>query len=161
MQKETSRLIEMFLSASHGKTWHGQSVWETLKNVSAEEAASHPTHKSHSIWDYLLHIINWRDYAIRTLIDDEPYIVDLNTEKDWTTITDFSPEAWTNALELYKTSADELSEAIKSIDDSKLEEVVPEHKFSYYTLLHGVIQHDIYHSGQIVLLKKILKSKKL
>lgn len=160
MQNEISRLIEMFRSAAHGKTWHGQSVWETLQNISAEEAASHPIPESHSIWDYLLHLINWREYTVRTLLDDEPYIVDLNTEKDWTTITDFSQEAWESALELYKKSTDELSEAIKTIDDSKLEEVVWEHKFTFYTLLHGVIQHDIYHSGQIVLLKKMLKSKK-
>lgn len=157
MQKEISRLVDMFSSAAHGKTWHGQSVWETLQNITAEEAAVHPIPESHSIWDYLLHIINWRDYAIRTLLDDQPYIVDLNTEKDWTTITDFSPEAWEATLELYKTSTEELSEAIKTIGDSKLEEIVLEHKFTFYTLLHGVIQHDIYHSGQIVLLKKMLK----
>jgi len=159
MQKEISRLIEMFNAAAHGKTWHGQSVWETLQNISAEEAAAHPIPESHSIWDYLLHLINWRDYAIRTLLDDQPYIVELNTEKDWTTITDFSPEAWQAALELYKNSTDELSEAIKILDDSKLEEIVPGHKFTFYTLLHGVIQHDIYHSGQIILLKKMLKAK--
>ena len=157
MKKEINTLSKMFRAAAHGKTWHGQSVWETLENISAEEAAAHPIPESHSIWDYLLHIINWREYAVRTLLDDEPYIVDLNTEKDWTTITDFSKEAWEATLELYKKSTDELSEAIKTIDDSKLEEIVREHKFTFYTLLHGVIQHDIYHSGQIVLLKKMLK----
>mgnify|MGYP000067409790 CR=1 FL=1 len=72
MQKEVSRLIEMFRSAAHGKTWHGQSVWETLQNISAEEAASHPIPESHSIWDYLLHLINWREYAVLTLLGDEP-----------------------------------------------------------------------------------------
>lgn len=147
----------MFRSAAHGKTWHGQSVWKILENISAEEAAAHPIAESHSIWDYLLHLINWREYAVQTLLDDEPYNIDLNTEKDWTTITDFSQEAWETALELYKKSTDELSEAIKTIDDSKLEEVVPGHKFTFYILLNGVIQHDIYHSSQIVLLKKMLK----
>ena len=159
MQKEILRLTQMFGAVAHGKTWHGQSVFQTLENTSSEEATAHPIPESHSIWDYLLHIINWRDYAIRTLLDHEPYIVDLNTEKDWTTIIDFSSEAWEATLELYKTSTDELSEAIKTLDDSMLEKVVPGHKFTFYTLLHGVIQHDIYHSGQIVLLKKMLKAK--
>lgn len=160
MKKEINQLDEMFRGAAQGKTWHGQSVWETLKNISAEEAAAHPIPDSHSIWDYLLHIINWREYAIQILSNDEPYIIELNTEKDWTTITDFSQEAWKTALELYKKSTDELSEAIKKIDDSKLEEIVPKQNFTFHTVLHGVIQHDIYHSGQIVLLKKILKAKK-
>ena len=160
MQTEINRLTEMFRAAAHGKTWHGQSVLQTLENITTEEAAAHPIPESHSIWDYLLHIINWRNYALRNLLDDEPYIVDLNSEKDWTTITDFSPIAWEAALELYNKSTDELSAAIKRIDDSKLEEIVSGHKFTFYTLLHGVIQHDVYHSGQIVLLKKILKAKK-
>lgn len=157
MQKEVSRLLNMFLSAAHGKTWHGQSIWKIVQDISAEEAASHPIADSHSIWDYLIHMINWRDYAIRTILEDEPYIVELNTEKDWTTITDFSPEAWQKALELYESSTEELAEAIKTLDDSKLEEVIPEHKYTFYTMLHGVIQHDIYHSGQIVLLKKLIR----
>lgn len=156
MKKEINRISNMFRDAAHGKTWHGQSVWKILENISAEEAAAHPIPESHSIWDYLLHIINWREYTVRTLLDDEPYIVDLNTEKNWTTITDFSQEAWEATLELYKKSTDELSETIKKFDDSKLEEIVREHKFTFYKLLHGVIQHDIYHSGQILLLKKML-----
>lgn len=160
MKKEINRLVKMFRAAAHGKTWHGQSVWETLQNISAEEAAAHPIPGSHSIWDYLLHIINWREYAIRNLLDDKPYIVELNTEQDWSTITDFSKEAWEATLNLYKKSTDDLSEAIRTVDDSKLEEmIIPESKNSFYVLLHGVIQHDIYHSGQILLLKKLLKAK--
>ena len=89
--------------------------------------------------------------------DDTPYKIELNSEKDWTPISDFSEAAWTATIEKYKRSTDELSEVMKSLEDSRLDENVPEQPFSFYTLLHGVIQHDIYHSGQIVLLKKMLR----
>jgi len=159
MKNEIFKLTKMLRATAHGKPWHGESVFQTLENISAEEAATHLTLESHSIWDYVLHIINWREFTIRNLLDDKPYLVELNSNKDWTTITDFSPAAWKAVLELYKKSTDELSEAIQTIDDSKLEEIVSGHKYTFYTLLHGVIQHDIYHSGQIVLLKKMLKTK--
>ena len=148
----------MFRAASHGQPWHGDSIFKIIKDITAEEAAAYPIPGSHSIWEYLVHMMNWREYAVRTLLDDELYIVELNTEKDWTTITDFSEEAWAATIEKYKKSTDELSEAILTVEDSSLGEIIPGHKFSYYTLLHGIIQHDIYHSGQIVLLKKLIRN---
>ena len=151
------RYIKMFRDAAEGKTWHGQSVLKTLENISAEEAATRPIAESHCIWDYLLHIINWREYAVRNILDDKPYVVDLNTDKDWTPISDYSEEAWKAALKLYKQSTEDLVKAMETMDDDRLDEAVPESKYTFYTMLHGVIHHDIYHSGQIVLLKKMLK----
>ena len=156
MEKEVLRINQMFRAAAHGKPWHGDSVFKVLENLTSEQAAKYPIKNAHSIWEILVHIINWRDYTVRTILDDEPYIVKLNTEKDWTTITDFSEDAWQATIERYKKSTDELSEALSKVEDSILDEIVPEHKFSLYTLLHGIIQHDIYHSGQIVMLRKLL-----
>lgn len=158
MKKQVERLNKMFRVAAHGKTWHGQNILQTLENVSFEIAAAYPIEGGHCIWDYLLHIINWREFAVKALLRDEPYVIELNTDKDWTPISDFSEKAWEKAIELYKKSTDDLSIAILNIDDNRLEEIVPGHEYTFYTLLHGVIQHDIYHSGQIVLLKKMMKT---
>ena len=158
--KYTHRLADLFRNAHDGTTWHGKSVTETLQNISAQEAAAHPIPDSHSIWDYVLHIVNWRVYAIRNLREDTPYLVDLNTDLDWTPITDFSKEAWKEALEKFHQSAEELETAIRDMDENQLfEKIVTGSKNSCYMTLHGVIQHDIYHSGQIMLLKKILKTE--
>jgi hypothetical protein len=51
-----------------------------------------------------------------------------------------------------------LRDGIKKIDDAKLEETAPGTRYSNYVLLHGVIQHDLYHSGQIALLKRSMES---
>ena len=104
--------------------------------------------------------MNWRVYAIRNLREDTPYLVDLNTDLDWTPITDFSKETWKEALEKFHQSAEELETAIRDMDENQLfEKIVTGSKNSCYMTLHGVIQHDIYHSGQIMLLKKILKTE--
>jgi uncharacterized damage-inducible protein DinB len=49
-----------------------------------------------------------------------------------------------------------LREAIKRIDDAKLDETATAMNYSNYFMLHGVVQHDLYHAGQIALLKKAL-----
>ena len=157
--KYTERLADLFRAAHDGTTWHGQSVTEVLQNISVEAAAANPIADHHSIWDYVLHIVNWRVFAIRNLKEETPYIVDLNTDLDWTPITDFSEEAWKSALEKFQQSAVELEEGIRAMDENQLFEKVPGSKHNWYVTLHGVIQHDIYHSGQIMLLKKMLKSK--
>jgi len=158
--KYTDRLADLFRNAHDGTTWHGQSVTKILQNTTAKEAAAHPVPNSHSIWDYVLHIVNWRVYATRNLKDNTPYLVELNTDLDWTPITDFSEEAWTAALETFHQSAVELEGAIRDLNEDQLfEKIIPESKHSRYITLHGVIQHDIYHSGQILLLKKMLKTE--
>ena len=158
--KYTDRLADLFRNAHDGTTWHGQSVTKVLQNISTKQAAAKPIPNSHSIWDYVLHIVNWRVYATRNLKENTPYLVDLNTDLDWTPITDFSEAAWKKALEQFHQSALELEAAIREMGEEQLfEKIVTGSKNSCYITLHGVIQHDIYHSGQIMLLKKMLKTE--
>jgi len=84
-------------------------------------------------------------------------VVDLDTERDWTPISDYSAEAWEAALKAYKKSTEDFVKALETMEDAQLDEKVPGSTYTFYKILHGVIQHDIYHSGQIVLLKKMLK----
>jgi len=161
MEKYTHRLAQLFRAAHDGKTWHGKSVMETLEGISSQEAAANPIPNSHSIWDYVLHIMNWRIFAIRNLKEDTPYIVKLNTDLDWTPITDFSEEAWQRALKDFHQSALDLESAIKEMEEEKLFEKVQGSSHSWYVTLHGVIQHDIYHSGQIMLLRKMISLVKM
>jgi hypothetical protein len=67
-----------------------------------------------------------------------------------------TPTDWVKTLEELETSQHRLLEALKDFDSSKLYEAVPHGSYNYnfYTLLHGIIHHDLYHAGQIALLKK-------
>ena len=74
--------------------------------------------------------------------------------EDWRTVSDASVEAWSNAVKsLFKTK-DELAAAIEKFDDARLTETVPGRKYDFYYLFHGIVQHSLYHAGQIALLKK-------
>ena len=77
-----------------------------------------------------------------------------NTPEDWRLPEDETEEAWGEAREGLRRSQDELLAALDGLDDGRLEEIVPGRDYSVYVLLHGVVQHDVYHAGQIALLRK-------
>ena len=68
---------------------------------------------------------------------------------------DTSDEAWSNTLDELRRNHEAMRAAIRALDEARLEEIVPGTEYSVYFLLHGVIQHDLYHAGQIALLKKV------
>jgi uncharacterized damage-inducible protein DinB len=150
---ELKRINDQLKRAFEGKAWHGPSVSEVLADVRAEQAAAHPIAGGHSIWELALHIATWERVGRRRIEESTP--IDVSDDEDWPAVTDTSEEAWTNTLAELKSSHEALRGAIRSLDEARLEEIVPGTQYSVYFLLHGVIQHDLYHAGQIALLKKL------
>jgi uncharacterized damage-inducible protein DinB len=150
---ELKRLNDQLKRAFQGKAWHGPSVSEVLEGVSAEQAAAHPIAGGHSIWELALHIQTWERVGRRRIQESNP--IDVSDEEDWPPVVDNSFKAWTNTLAELRRNHEELRAAIRELDESSLDEIVPGTTYSVYFLLHGVIQHDLYHAGQIALLKKL------
>ncbi len=149
---ETHRINSQLKRAYQGEAWHGPSVRELLNGVTAEQAAARPIPNAHSIWELVNHIIAWEQITRRRLEGDP--VKNPTNEMNFPPVNDSSETAWQTTLQALATSNQALRDAIKKIDDAKLEEIVPEAIYSNYAMLHGVIQHDLYHAGQIALLKK-------
>jgi uncharacterized damage-inducible protein DinB len=151
---ETHRINSQLKRAQEGQAWHGPSLRELLAGVTSEQAAARPIPNAHSIWELINHIIAWEQIARRRLEGEgEMEILD---EVNFPPVTDASEAAWQATLQALQESHRGLREGVKKIDDAKLEETVPGTRYSNYVLLHGVIQHDLYHAGQIALWKKAL-----
>ena len=149
---EIKRISSQLRRAFRGKAWHGPSVMEILENVTAEQAAAHPIPGAHSIWELVLHIRTWERVALRRIEEQAPF--EVSDEEDWPAVKETTEHAWKNALNSLTLNHDALSEIISRLDESRLSDIVPGTEYSVYFLLHGVIQHDLYHAGQIALLKK-------
>lgn len=127
--------------------WHGPSLAETLKGITAEQSLR-KLPGSHSIIELVQHMAMWRTFVAKRLAGEDSFEV--------TEATDFPTEQnWEGALRLLHRSQTELLTAVKAFPEEKLLETVPTRSYDYYTLLHGIAQHDAYHSGQVALLKKI------
>ena len=151
---EIPRIRDQLRAAFDGSPWHGPAVWQLLEGVGAREAATHVVADAHSIWELVLHMTYWRRVALEALAGDSIAAHQPNTPKDWRRPAEETEEAWGEAREGLRRTQDELLAALDGLDDGRLEEAVPGRDYSVYVLLHGVIQHDVYHAGQIALLRK-------
>ena len=154
MAGEMMRLEEQLRLALEGEAWHGPSVLEVLAGVSAEQASSHPIPGSHSIWELVLHIGS--DYALvlRRLAGDGRQ---LTAEEDWPSCPPATAENWQLAVEALRRLNQQLREAVRAFPAERLNEpLVPEAPYTAYTQFIGVTQHNLYHAGQISLLKRAL-----
>jgi len=154
---EVERIRDQFRRAFEGEAWHGPSVLALLDGVTAQQAAAHPIPGAHSIWELTLHIAAWERACLRRLHSDPAQLSDA---EDWEPINDTSEAAWEATKQQLIDNHRELLDTIASVDDARLNEPIMTHPdipfSSTYVTLHGGVQHDLYHAGQIAMLKKAL-----
>lgn len=154
---EVDRIRDQFRRAFDGDAWHGPSVMVLLNGVTAEQAAARPIPGAHTIWELTQHIRAWEGACLRRLNGDPAQLPD---SEDWSGVNDHSEAAWEKTKQMLVDTHNKLLEALASIDDSRLDQPImnhPEIPFSStYVTLHGGVQHDLYHAGQIAILKKAL-----
>ncbi|MBZ5647144.1 MAG: DinB family protein [Acidobacteriia bacterium] len=139
-----------------GDAWHGPAMMEILKGVSAKQAAARPIPNAHSIWELVLHVTTWQSVVVRRL-KGEAY--DPSPAQDYPPISDKSAAAWEHDLATLRHVHAELNAAVDRLPESRLTEIVPGAKYTIEFMLQGVIQHDLYHAGQMAILKKALQNQ--
>ena len=149
---EMQRIVDQLHRAYAGNAWHGPAVSEVLAGITAEQAARKPLAGAHSIWDIVNHIAVWESVVRRRLEGER--IVELPPEEDWPAVRDTSEAAWKKTLEDLERGHRQLEETISRLSDDRLGNGVFGKDYNVYVMLHGVVQHDLYHAGQIAILKK-------
>ena len=156
---EIERIIDQFRRAFDGEAWHGPAVLPLLSGVTEVQAAAHPVPGTHSIWELVLHIGAWENACKRRLEGDPAQLTD---DEDWMAISEFSEAEWERTKQKLIETHEELLSAIAKVDESRLDRPIIEgasfQSSSVYVTLHGVVQHDLYHAGQIALLKKAISA---
>jgi uncharacterized damage-inducible protein DinB len=152
---EIERILDQLKRAFEGNAWHGPSVREALAGVTAAHAHARPLANAHSIWELVQHIAVWEDVGRRRLEGDRAQI-EISSPVDWPPAGDTSEAAWEQAKAALNRGHDALREALTQVPESRLDESILEGMSTVYVTLHGVIQHDLYHAGQIAMLKKAL-----
>jgi uncharacterized damage-inducible protein DinB len=157
---EAARLVDQFKRAHDGDPWHGSPLTAILHGVTAEQAATRPPDGAHSIWALVLHLTGWRNETAARAGGKpagEP------AGGDYPEIGDPTPARWTATLAALDASHQNLVNAVRGLSDDDLLRPTNDPRnrpagtgVSYYELLHGIVQHDAYHAGQIAILKKIL-----
>jgi len=151
---QSALLADQIRRAFEGDAWHGDSLREILAGVSAQSAAAHPVPNAHSIWELVLHIAAWDDAVIRRA---GGHTVTLGDKQNFPPVEDTSEAAWQGTLESIRKTHTSLVKTVAAFPDSRLQEQVPGKKqdyYDFYYMFSGIVQHELYHAGQIALLKK-------
>jgi uncharacterized damage-inducible protein DinB len=150
---EPARIANQLKRAFYGNAWHGPALMELLKEVDSRTAAAKPLADVHSIWELLLHIAAWDGAASRRLAGETARLKDL---ENFPPVPEPTEAAWREAVAATKRTHDTLVKTVASLPTSRLRDRCPGKPYDLYHLLHGVVQHELYHAGQIAILKKNL-----
>jgi uncharacterized damage-inducible protein DinB len=147
---EIARIAGLMEQTFEGSPYYGDSVLGALEHVTAEVAIQRPPWSAHSIWDLVAHLTAELQYA-REVVEGTagPWT---EGETTWPAIPDSSKEAWRDAVEGLKKANRAFVGAVKQLDDTVLDKQPIRVRGPFYLMLHGTMQHSIYHAGQISLL---------
>ena len=153
---ETARILDQLHRAYEGPAWHGPALREVLAGVTWQTAAQRPIPGAHTIWELVLHLTVWMAVPTRRIAGAE--IPTLPANEDWPTAPEPTESGWREALDQLAQAQRALESEVRQLPDDRLrEKVLGEVPYSIYTMLHGVVQHNLYHAGQIALLKKAIR----
>lgn len=148
---ELQKISDQLQRAYDGAAWHGPNVVECLKNVDPETAlVRHGS--SHNIAELTHHLYAWRYYLIQQLEGNAKY--EVSDDFNFVTYQHLDAAEWERLQQQLADSQQQLLTLLAKQTDELLDRLVPSRQFTFYVLLHGLIQHDLYHAGQILLLQK-------
>lgn len=148
--REIEKIAALFEAFYQGDCWIGLNFQQAVQGIDAKQAAKKKTDAHNSIWQLINHMIYWR----KTVIIRLQGIIGHPPMQDFYQPEESSSTEWINTIEHFEEINQALMNAIRSFDDSKLDQASPMKDQTYYQLLIGCLQHDGYHMGQIILLKK-------
>lgn len=153
-QKQIEGLIKRLEIVYQGAPWYGNNILSSLQKLEADQVNTRVAAGKKSIAEILRHIVAWRQFLLEHLKGNDTYRIELNSEIDWPPVADLS---WPELLTELDHSQQEIIAKLKIKEDAWLKEIVKvgQHEFNFRFLVEGVIQHDIYHLGQINLLQTL------
>jgi uncharacterized damage-inducible protein DinB len=147
-------IVDQLKRSYEGEAWHGPSLMEALSGVDAKAAAARPLPQAHSIWQLVLHIANWNEVFLKR---NNGQALQLSPEEDFPTVIGTNEKAWKAALDKLKSAHKAIETQVAKSDNAFLERRVPGKDYNFRFMLHGIVQHEAYHAGQISILKKPAK----
>lgn len=154
---EPQRIAQLSERVFREGGWIEVSPLDLFGSLTAAEAAAHPISKAHSAWEIALHLAAWHEAVARRISSRDP--VDLSDAEDWPAPADATEANWQTARNRLEQTYADMVEAVRGMKAEKLEEIVPGKPFTFYVMLHGVPHHLLYHSGQVMMLRKAMRSR--
>jgi uncharacterized damage-inducible protein DinB len=148
---EVERILDQYDRAMNGDAWHGDPVWKILDGTSAEQAARRAGANTHTVWELVIHMTFWETEVCGRLNN----LPARSTEElNFPTMPEATEENWSSALSDLRRSNAEFRQCLSQLEPARLDQTTPGRDKTIYVEVHGVIQHHLYHAGQIAIVSK-------
>lgn len=150
MANEINRILKLFADLQHGDCWIGNNFKETLHGVDSINACKTISGRTNNIWQLVAHITYWRTLVVNRLtgsLNPPPF-------QDFLLPEVCNEANWRQTLHDFEAAYHLLRNAILHFHEENLEKASVKKEQTNYELIMGCLQHDAYHLGQIMLLKK-------
>ena len=150
MSNEINRILKLFSDLQHGDCWVGTNYKEVLHGIDAARAVKNISGKTNNAWQLVAHITYWRTRVVNRLTgsDNPPPFQDFLLPED------LDEDNWRQTLHDFESAYHLLRNAIHYFKEENLDKPSPKEGQTFYQLIMGCLQHDAYHLGQLMLLKK-------
>ncbi len=156
---EIRLLLRILDQSFDAKGWHGTTLAGSLRGMTAGNAQWRPQVERHNIWELTLHTAYWKYGVRRRICEEEDRGRFPRSPSNWPAVpTEPDPAAWRKDVALLKETHAALRDAVATLPHGRLARRTPKGEWTYGELIHGVAAHDLYHAGQIQLIKRLMKS---
>jgi uncharacterized damage-inducible protein DinB len=159
---DVERVVKELQRQHDGDPWHGPSRSAILADVSAAEAMWQPGAGAHTIWELVLHMRSWTREVERRALGAAPAMPE---DGDWPAVLDRSDEAWAEAQASLDAAHEHLVAVVRELGAERLSRMVGVTRdkplgtgITHRAMLYSLAQHDVYHSGQIAILKRMARA---
>lgn len=151
-------LLDMLGEAYVNKAWHGTNLRGSLRGMKAQQAAWRPDPARHNVWEVVVHCAYWKYVIHRRITGAKRGSFPLKGS-NWFTrpVGPISEDDWRQDVELLDTMHELLHEAVAGLKPARLTSLSPKKQFTLIQEIYGMTMHDVYHTGQIQLLKRLMK----
>lgn len=155
MNTEIQSIIRNLENTLDGDPWFGRPVYALMREIDPSIASIKPNSQSHSLIELLYHMLTWAEFTLKSVEGGNINDITTYDKLDWREI-DPQIHGWEEGLSAFIATHQELIAILGSREDSFLDKKVEFRDYDFRYLLNGLIQHNIYHSGQLAYAKKLL-----
>lgn len=150
--KESQRISGLFSNLYNGEPWIDITLTDSLHAISHQKAAQ-KYRDCNSIWEIVNHIIAWRENVLQRV---QGKVISTPNHNYFQPVPDISEEAWKTTLQNLELSQQKWISFLEDFNETDFDAIYPNNNMNHYEHIHGIIQHDAYHLGQITLLSKLI-----
>ena len=148
-------LLQLIDEAYEKRAWHGTNLRGSIRGLPAKQAAWRPGPNRHNIWEIVVHCAYWKYVVRRRITGEKRGSFPLKGSNWFKRPENISEEAWLQDVTLLRVMHELLRKSVAGLHPRKLQSLSPQKQFTLSQTIQGIAQHDVYHAGQIQLIKRL------